>query len=150
MQRRGEKSHLPADGTAFADKGRRLRRYALQLPVIFSWKGRDGWLRQGQGHTRDLSSGSEFVVSSSPPVKDAFVHLEIFLPRVTAALRELRILADGAVTRVEDLEHDPTHRGFAVVNYKSTLSDRPVPICLRPDWARPARIPPRRQEDVSA
>ena len=134
--RSGEKkSHLQADVGAVADKRRRLARYSLQLPVVFSWRNRDGLLRQGHGHTRDLSSWNEFIVSISPPEKDALVHLEIFLPRVTAAVRELRIIVEGTVARVENVVHDPADRGFAVVNFKSVLSDRPVPISLKLGWA---------------
>ena len=150
MRRWGTNSSLVADVEAFADKRRRLARYSLQLPVFFSWRDRDGLLRQGDGHTRDLSSWNEFIVSISPPEKDALVHLEIFLPRIAAAVRELRILAEGTVARVENVEHDPTDRGFAVVNFRSVLSDRPVPISLKQGWARPVRFPPRRHDDICA
>ena len=135
MRSSEEKSRLQADVGAVADKRRCLARYSLQLPVVFSWRNRDGLLRQGHGHTRDLSSWNEFIVSMSPPEKDALVHLEIFLPRITAAVRELRILAEGTVARVESVEHDPADRGFAVVNFRSVLSDRPVPISLKQGWA---------------
>ncbi len=146
----GVKLRVPSDGTAWGEKRRRANRYLLQLPVVFSWKDAHGLLRQGQGQTRDLSPCSEYVVAAETPEPGDLVRLEIFLPRITAAVRELRILADGAVIRVEDLPPASTTRGFAVVNYKSILSDHLVPISMKAEWARPARIPPRRQEDVSA
>lgn len=74
-------------------------RYALRLPVLFSW--RDEIEHRSAGFTRDIGLGGAFVFAQLCPPVGAMVHVELVVPLSKDDGREIRLRCDGRVIRLE-------------------------------------------------
>jgi hypothetical protein len=98
---------------------RQLKRYSLQIPVVFSWNDANGDHQKEDGLTRDINPTGEFVVSHACPQVDAKIALEIRLPHIPRGDRLLHIHERGTVIRKEDKSR--LKNGFAVLNDPGAL-----------------------------
>lgn len=76
-------------------------RYPVRAPVIFQWQDEQGGEQQGGGFTRDISTGGVYVLCSPAPAPGSALRLEVMLPPIHPEARDVRLQADGRVTRVE-------------------------------------------------
>jgi PilZ domain len=102
---------------------RKKGRYPLTLIVKFSWTGELGRQEVGEGRTRDISSIGVYIFAPRLPPSGALVELEVALPHVPDAVRDIQVYAKGRVVRV-DREDLSTARGFAVENEAPSLRER--------------------------
>jgi hypothetical protein len=90
---------------------RRVKRYYVQAPAFFSWKGLDGRLQVGEGMTRDISTQAVFVLARNWPAAGKQLRIDVLLP----SLRKkpgVRLRGEGVVLRVD--RADSADSGFAV------------------------------------
>ena len=118
-----EGSSLSTDGSSL-DR-RQAIRYPLPMPVTFLWNDIQGKPRQDQGLTRDIGLSGEFVLAGNCPAEGAPISLDILLPRAATAMRALRIQVEGTVVRVDHAESSARTTGFAVLNQRTVLAERP-------------------------
>lgn len=79
----------------------------------------------GEGLTRDISSVGVYIVAARRlPPPGALVKLDIMLPHLFQAVRDMHVHAKGRVARVDRDELSTGARGFAVENHTSRLRER--------------------------
>ncbi len=89
-----------------AQERRKARRFTLDIPAIFRWRGEDGRARcEGTGFCRDISTSGVFVIALSiaPPV-DCKLELMVLLPPLNPRVPAMRLSGTGTVVRVERIE----------------------------------------------
>ncbi len=106
---------------------RRTSRFALHVPVFFTWQNEYGMRHRGKGHTRDMSANGAFVSAPFCPPKGATVGLAFSLPRLPNAGRALWLQANGRVVRVEPRGRHKG-RGFAIANDRVALREKIAPV----------------------
>ena len=90
-------------------------RYRFGTPAVFSWKGQAGGRLKGEGVTRDICIGGAYILTPTCPPPEAVIQLEIFLtPSHGTTGRQLKIVTEGRVLRVEHPAKSKTQDGFAV------------------------------------
>jgi hypothetical protein len=87
---------------------RRNKRYRLIAPVKFSWTDANGYSGRGEGSTRDISSASVYVLTSSILPEGSDVRMEVILPPLESRKPRVRLRTQGFVVRTEP-------NGFAAV-----------------------------------
>ena len=97
------------------EENRTIERLALNVPVIFRWRDRQGVRRRGNGFTRNLSSGGVFVEAPNFPPTGTAVKLDLLLPALDRRGAGLRVAGRGRVLRVEE-NGGATGHGFAARN----------------------------------
>ena len=97
---------------------RSVVRYRTEIPVTFHWGFYGGDLSHGQGFTRDISVLGAYVFSEVCPPINAFVNVDILLPR--SLKTGARMSARMRVVRVDDGsgEHQA---GFSVAGQNFAL-----------------------------
>jgi len=91
---------------------RKLTRYPLSVPVLFTWRGKNGPLLRGEGLTRDISASGAYVLSTAAPPVDAVLKVEFSLPRPSGK-GQTRIKGKLVVLRVDDKATAGKRIGFA-------------------------------------
>ena len=97
---------------------RRAIRYPLQLPASFSWEDEKGIVRQGEGHTRNISEKGAFVDAAILPPIGYSVELHFSLPALSDSGRKMRVLHTGETLRLEGTEQGKHSGGFAITSRK--------------------------------
>jgi hypothetical protein len=97
-------------------------RYALRLPVVFSWQDERGQIQGSDGYCRDLGSRGIYVHAGVVPPLGVAVEMNVFLPRPENSLRPSEIQAIGRVVRSEPLTSTNTC-GFAAMNHTTLLRE---------------------------
>ena len=92
---------------------RKLTRYRLSAPVVFSWREADHTHR-GEGITRDMSCGGLFIWSEQCPPVGAELRCEVFLPKVKPHSVAAEVVSMGRITRAERPSGYHHREGFAV------------------------------------
>ncbi len=111
-------NNRPANPTDRAQADlRKSVRYALHVPVTFSWVDEGGVRQEGKGRTRDISPGGTFVLALPCPPVGAAVGLNI-IPSMDPQAPTLEIKAEARVLRVELTGQGEETSGFAVRNQK--------------------------------
>lgn len=85
---------------------RKARRFALEIPAVFRWRGDDGQSRcEGAGFCRDISTCGVFVITFTvtPPLAGK-LELIVLLPPLNPSAPAMRLCANGTVVRVEPME----------------------------------------------
>lgn len=94
---------------------RAVQRFAVNLPVLISWRAVGRPMETAGGHTRDISTRGMFVVAPAGPRAG-----ELLRFAVDMALDEsstlLRVQGEGRVVRVERPAQASRLAGFAVHN----------------------------------
>jgi hypothetical protein len=98
---------------------RRAIRYPLQLPASFSWADEEGIVRQGEGHTRNISEKGAFVEAAALPPIGSSVELHFSLPALSDWSRKMGVLHKGETVRLEGTEQGERSGGFAITSHKS-------------------------------
>lgn len=106
------------------DMERKFLRYRVGIPVIYSWKDKNGRPQRAKGLARDLSAGGLFLVSRMTPPEGVLISFEAFLPPLGPGAPPLRMQGEGRVLRVESaVEGDSEQQdGFAAVSDSVVLS----------------------------
>lgn len=102
---------------AQADRRKNVR-YALNVPVTFSWGDEQGVPQEGEGRARDVSVSGAFVFAPSYPPAGASVDLNFVLSSDPQTERTLQMQAEARVLRVEQAGRGEETTGFAVTNQK--------------------------------
>jgi hypothetical protein len=89
-------------------------RFPMKVPVIFTWEKSGGVPLRGEGVTRDVSLNGAYVLSSTCPLPNATVHIEIRLTQFSSAPGIL-ITAKMRAQRVDRATLGKRKGGFAVV-----------------------------------
>jgi len=97
-------------------------RYALRLPVVFSWQDECGRIQGSDGYCRDLGSRGIYVHSEVVPPLGVAVEMNVFLPRPEHSLRPSEIHAIGRVVRSEP-PRSAESCGFAAMNHTTLLRE---------------------------
>ena len=93
-------------------KGRRaFRRFQLAVPALFRWRREEE--HREVGCCSNIGTGGLFVLSTRYPPVETEVQVEIVLPALDPAAREVRISCVGRVIRTQDSGHIRP-AGFAV------------------------------------
>ena len=83
---------------------RQARRFEMCAPVIFTWTDGQGHTREGAGFSRNISSRGVFVVTHSDlPALCSSMELQVILPSFSSRSRDLELMAQGIVARIEIL-----------------------------------------------
>jgi hypothetical protein len=98
---------------------RRAIRYPLQLPASFSWKDEEGIVRQGEGHTRNISEKGAFVDGSILPPIGSSVELHFSLPALSDSSRKMHVQHTGETLRLGGTEQGEHSGGFAITSRKT-------------------------------
>jgi len=96
---------------------RRAIRYPLQLPASFSWED-EGIVRQGKGHTRNISEKGAFVEAAIVPPIGSSVELHFSLPPIPDSGRGMHIQHTGEILRLEATEQGEHSGGFAITSHE--------------------------------
>ncbi len=104
-------------GRAQADL-RKSVRYALHVPITFSWVDEGGVRQEGKGRSRDIGASGVFVIGLPCPPAGATVDLNILLSLDPSAAQTLQIQTEARVLRVEQAARGEETTGFAVANHK--------------------------------
>jgi hypothetical protein len=91
---------------------RKITRYPLSVPVLFTWRGKSGPLHRGEGMTRDISASGAYVLSVASPPLRAVLKVEFTLPRPSGKGRT-RIKGKLVVLRVDGNAKVGKRIGFA-------------------------------------
>ncbi len=134
----------PAD-RAQADL-RKSARYALHVPVTFSWVDEGGVRQEGKGRSRDIGASGVFVVGLPCPPAGATVDLNILLSLDPSAAQTLQIQAEARVLRVEQATRGEETAGFAVANHKVVFLRGSQAI---DEWTPPMTGPSEKGSDGS-
>jgi hypothetical protein len=101
-------------GARHQTERRKHFRFAMKVPVIFTWKKPRGVPFRGEGVTRDVSLNGAYVSSSNCPPPNATVHIEIRLAQFSSA-PGFMITARMRAQRVDRACLGERKGGFAVV-----------------------------------
>ena len=118
---------------------RQAKRYRIVVPVSFWWIGKDEAAYTGLGNTTNISTNGAFIASASCPPVGAAIALEIHLPCLPGARREMELYGEGIATRYVDSETTSVNdNGFAVrANFYPQRSHTPEE--LDPSTEEPTR-----------
>ena len=97
---------------------RRAIRYPLQLPATFSWEDQEGIVRQGEGHTRNISEKGAFVHAAILPPIGSAVELHFSLPALSNSGRKMHVQHKGKTLRLGSTEQGDHCGGFAIMSRK--------------------------------
>ena len=90
-------------------------RYRFGTSAVFSWKSQAGSWLKGEGVTRDICIGGAYILTPTCPPPEAVIQLEIILtPSPGTNGRQLKIVTEGRVLRVEHPAKNKARDGFAV------------------------------------
>ena len=121
---------------------RQNKRYRLSAPVSFSWVSRDGAVGAGEGHTRDISVGGVFILTTSLSPEGSVVRIEVNLPPLRARGQRVRLRTQGRVVRMEGNGFAAMAvMGFGTDFYESVGGTRGVTI-MRDDKDKEKNGPP--------
>jgi hypothetical protein len=86
-------------------------RFAVQVPVLFSWLGSSSRIEHSGGFSRNLGKGGAFVCcgDSIPPV-GAELSIEVLLSGLGSECKQWRLHGKARVVRIESRP-----KGFAVL-----------------------------------
>jgi hypothetical protein len=98
---------------------RRAIRYPLQLPAAFSWEDEKRIVRQGEGHTRNISDKGAFVDAAILPPIGSSVELHFSLPALSDKARKMHVQYTGETLRLEGKEQGEHSSGFAITSRKA-------------------------------
>ena len=90
---------------------RAFRRFQLAVPVLFRWREEEE--HSEIGCCTNIGTGGLFVLTTRCPPVETKVKVEIVLPALDPAAREVRINCVGRVIRTQD-NGDVSAAGFAV------------------------------------
>ncbi len=90
---------------------RAFRRFQLTVPALFRWKESEE--RREIGCCTNIGMGGLFVLTTKCPPVEAEVHVEVMLPALDPAVREVRLNCVGRVIRKQECGR-LTAEGFAV------------------------------------
>jgi hypothetical protein len=83
---------------------RQSKRYRLVASAKFSWERSNGYMVQGEGYTRDISTAGVFVLTGEQLQPGTVVRLEVCFPSLRAQQRQGPCLRTvGHVVRSEEL-----------------------------------------------
>jgi hypothetical protein len=102
---------------------RRAIRYPLQFPTSFSWEDGEGIVRQGEGHTRNVSENGAFVEAAILPSIGSSVEMHFSLPSVPNAESKMYVQFTGETLRLEGTEQGKHSGGFAITSRKVVWHD---------------------------
>jgi hypothetical protein len=97
---------------------RRAIRYPLQLPATFSWEDEEGIVRQGEGHTGNISDKGAFVYAAILPPIGSSVELHFSLPALSDSGSKMHVQHTGETLRVGETEQEEHNGGFAITSHK--------------------------------
>ena len=100
---------------------RKHPRFKLEVPVIFFWREPNGSRRRARGYTRDLSPGGMFLITPRTPPLGTTIGLDAYLPPLSEAAGNWRIVSKGRVVRVEANPKVGVPGGFAAVSQRFVL-----------------------------
>ncbi len=91
-------------------------RFAVSLPVVYSWRSAGAGRGHGAGQVHDVSSRGLFVTTDFCPPTAAKVRCELMLPSLDATTVRawLHVSTAGRVVRSES--HASSGSGFAVLS----------------------------------
>ena len=93
---------------------RKFTRFAVECPVLISWRDRQGVSHRAQGVTRNVSvSGVFFRGRTSPPV-GAQIVVNVFFPWLESRESTLRMTTEGTVVRANLPMNGGEGDGFAL------------------------------------
>ena len=93
---------------------RKFTRFALEYPVLISWRDPQGVLHRAEGVTRNVSvSGVFFRGRTSPPV-GAQIEFNVFFPWIESRESTLRMTTEGTVVRASLQMIGGERDGFAL------------------------------------
>lgn len=93
-------------------------RYPLQLPASFSWKDEQRIVRQGEGHTRNISEKGAFVDAVICPPIGSSVELHFSLPALSGSGLKMDVQHTGEIIRLGVTEQGEHSGGFAITSRK--------------------------------
>jgi hypothetical protein len=100
--------------TRLREERRKVIRYRLSVPVVFSWASARRDRFRGEGSTRDISAVGAYILTPTSPPVDAEVMVEIML---SAPLGTNKAWITGLM-RVQRVTHERSKHGqsgFSVV-----------------------------------
>jgi hypothetical protein len=83
-------------------ESRDFKRLPMHAAVVFFWSDSAGAWQQGEGVTRDISTGGMFVWTDSLPQAGARIVVSVLLPRLDVT--PVRMQVEGLVRHVRELE----------------------------------------------
>jgi hypothetical protein len=90
---------------------RKTSRYALHLPVLFTWNDSQGRTQKEGGFTRDIGTKGVYVLSAVCPPVGTAVEMEVLLPVSRRQSPDsARLVATLHVLRTQETQEE---RGFA-------------------------------------
>ncbi len=89
------------NGRPATQEHRKVKRFRLSAPVLFSWQDGEGEPRRAEGMTRDISLRGLFVLAAEVPDLGAYVEVDAYLPPVNGRGKTFRLHGDGKVLRIE-------------------------------------------------
>lgn len=93
---------------------RKFTRFALEYPVLISWRDPQGVSHRAEGVTRNVSvSGVFFRGRTSPPV-GAQIEFNVFFPWIESRESTLRMTTEGTVVRASLQMIGGERDGFAL------------------------------------
>ena len=98
---------------------RRAMRYPLQLPATFSWEDELRIVRQGEGHTRNISEKGAFVEAVICPRIGSSVELHFSLPALSGSGLAMHVQHRGETVRLEGTDQGQHSGGFAITSQKT-------------------------------
>ena len=93
---------------------RRDIRYPVKLPASFSWQDEQRIVRQGEGHTRNISEKGVFVAAAICPPISSSVEVHFLLPALDNSGRKMHVHHTGETLRLEGAEQSEHSSGFAI------------------------------------
>jgi hypothetical protein len=94
---------------------RKVIRYQLDAPALFSWVGVQHKRLKGEGVTRDISVLGAFILTPTCPPVAAPVQVEVLLRSTTGLKSVFRIEGEARVVRIDHPSGSHGGNGFAVV-----------------------------------
>lgn len=94
-------------------------RYPLQLPATFSWEDELSIVRQGKGHTRNISEKGAFVDAVICPQIGSSVELHFSLPALSGSGLAMHVQHRGETVRLEGTGQEQHSVGFAITSHKT-------------------------------
>jgi hypothetical protein len=80
---------------------RKLTRYHLRAPVVFSWPDSTGSDQQSCGFIHNISTAAAFIVSEQVPQLGSTVTMKLLLPPLEPSKTGISMTTNGIVVRVE-------------------------------------------------
>jgi hypothetical protein len=98
---RSRNDGLLQNGKPAVQEARRVKRFRVTAPVVFSWADARGQMQRGEGMARDISMRGILVITAELPDLGAYMELDVYLPPIGRRGRTFKLHGEGKVLRIE-------------------------------------------------